>query len=36
MEALELTNAQALTAVITTALAAATKRLGPTVRVVIT
>jgi hypothetical protein len=35
MEALELTNAQALTAVITVALAAATKRLGPPVRVFI-
>jgi len=35
IEAVELTNAQALTAVMTVALAAATKRLTPTVRVVI-
>jgi hypothetical protein len=35
MEALELTNAQALTAVITTAPAAATKWLRPAVRVFI-
>jgi hypothetical protein len=33
MEALELTNAQALTAVMTVALAAATNRLRPTIRV---
>ena len=35
MEVLELTNAQALTAVITVAVAAATMRLGPTIRVLI-
>jgi hypothetical protein len=35
MEALELTNAQALTAVMTVTLAAATNRLRPTKRVFI-
>jgi hypothetical protein len=35
MEALDVTNAQALIAVITAALAAATRRLGPITRVFI-